>query len=145
MGFSLHEILFVWLSFICTPQNALCRQTAETIFISTFMFNWFGCYKLWIMANQPLQKRSSTYTGNHHTKSIFSSISSVFSLGLLTPVPRKYLKCTLEPHITFLTTPLPLPSLSHERHQAAPHLAWPLHGCIFPQTPSFLLQVAAKN
>lgn len=39
MGFSLHELLFVRLGFICTPQNALCRQTAETIFIATFVFN----------------------------------------------------------------------------------------------------------
>lgn len=69
------------------------------------------------MANQPLQKTSSTYTGNHHAKSIFSSIYSSISLGLLTPVLSKYLKCTLELHITFLATPLHLPSLSHQRHR----------------------------
>lgn len=117
MGFSLHELLFVWLGVICTPQNALCRQTAETIFISTFAFNWVQSYKQWIAANQPVQKSSSTYTGNHHAKSIFSSIYSSISLGLLTPVPSKYLKCTLELHITFLATPLPLPSLSHQRQR----------------------------
>jgi len=46
MAFSLHELLFLWLSFICTPQNALCRQTTESIFISRSVFNWFECYKL---------------------------------------------------------------------------------------------------
>lgn len=72
------------------------------------------CLNAWIMANQPLREKSSAYT---HTKSIFSSISSTISPGLLIPVPGKYLKCTLEPHITFLATPLPLSSLSHQRHQ----------------------------
>lgn len=74
MGFSLHKLLFIWLSFICTLLKALCRQT--TFFFFHIVYNLFECYKLWIMANQHLWSRCSTRnTGNHHAKITCSAVS----------------------------------------------------------------------